>query len=48
MKSVNLYMDESGNLGTSGRYFLICALEIKEQDAKSLGKRAGRIINRLK
>ena len=48
MKAINLYMDESGNLGTNGRYFLICALEIKEQDAKSLGKRAGRIINRFK
>ena len=48
MKAINLYLDESGNLGTNGRYFLICALEIKEQDAKSLGKRAGRIINRFK
>lgn len=48
MKSINLYMDESGNLGTSGRYFLICALEIKGVHAKSLGKRAGRVINRFK
>ena len=48
MKSINLYMDESGNLGTNGRYFLICALEIKGNHAKSLGKRAGRVINRFK
>ena len=48
MKAINLYMDESGNLGTSGRYFLICALEMKENESKSLGKRAGRIINRFK
>lgn len=48
MKSINLYMDESGNLGSSGRYFLICALEVKENEVKALGKRAGRIINRFK
>ncbi len=49
MKSINLYMDESGNLGPGmGRYFLICALEVQEEDAKSLGKRAGRVINRFK
>lgn len=49
MKAINLYIDESGNLGTGmGRYFLVCALEINSNDAKSLGKRAGRIINRFK
>ncbi len=49
MKSINLYMDESGNLGTGmGRYFLICALEVKEDVVKSLKKRAGRVINRFK
>ncbi len=48
MKSINLYMDESGNLGSSGRYFLICALEVKANEVKALGKRAGRIINRFK
>lgn len=49
MKSINLYIDESGNLGSGmGRYFLICALEINENESKSLSKRAGRIINRFK
>ncbi|MCM1053807.1 MAG: DUF3800 domain-containing protein [Ruminococcus sp.] len=49
MKSINLYMDESGNLGNGmGRYFLICALEVRNDEAKSLGKRAGRVINRFK
>lgn len=49
MKTINLYMDESGNLGQGmGRYFLICALEIEEAEAKSIGKRAGRVINRFK
>ncbi len=49
MKSINLYIDESGNLGVGmGRYFLICALEVKTKDAKSLSKRAGRVINRFK
>ena len=29
MKEVNLYIDESGNLGTGmGRYFLICGASI--------------------
>lgn len=49
MRTINLYMDESGNLGYGmGRYFLICALEIEEAEAKSIGKRAGRVINRFK
>lgn len=49
MKTINLYMDESGNLGQGmGRYFLICALEIEEKEVKSIGKRAGRVINRYK
>jgi len=49
MKTVNLYIDESGNLGVGmGRYFLICAIEIQESDVKSLGKRAGRVMNRFK
>jgi len=49
LKSINLYIDESGNLGTGmGRYFLIVALEIKEENIKSINKRAGRVINRFK
>ena len=48
MKEINLYIDESGNLGSaSGRYFLICALEIKNINS-STSKRAARIINRYK
>ena len=31
-----------------GSYFLICALEVKEDVVKSLKKRAGRVINRFK
>ena len=46
---INLYIDESGDLGINGsRYFLICALDIDEKDKKSLSKRAGRIISRFK
>ncbi len=49
MKEINLYIDESGNLGTGmGRYFLICALEIDSNLKKSITKRAGRIICRFK
>lgn len=49
MKEINLYIDESGNLGPGmGRYFLICALEIDTMHAKGMAKRAGRIINRFK
>lgn len=49
MNEVNLYIDESGNLGMGmGRYFLICALEIDPQIKSSITKRAGRIICRYK
>lgn len=49
MNTINLYIDESGNLGSGmGRYFLICALEVNGKDSKSIGKRAGRVINRFK
>lgn len=48
MEDVSLYIDESGNLGTGGRYFLICALEVKEDLKKSISKRAGRVIERFK
>lgn len=48
MDEVNLYIDESGNLGTDGRYFLICALDVDSKDRKSITKRAGRVIERFK
>ena len=49
MDEINLYIDESGNLGTvSGRYFLICALEIDNDLKSTISKRAGRIICRFK
>lgn len=48
LKEVNLYIDESGNLGTGmGRYFLICALEV-DTGKSAISKRAGRVINRFK
>ena len=48
MKEISLYIDESGNLGKSGRYFLICALEVDSNVKSSIVKRAGRIICRFK
>lgn len=48
MKEVSLFIDESGNMGTDGRYFLICALEIDFINQKSLSRRAKRIIHRTK
>lgn len=49
MKEINLYIDESGNLGKGGgRYFLICALDVPKNVNKSISKRAGRIICRYK
>ena len=49
MKEVNLYIDESGNLGTGmGRYFLICALDVDSSIKSSILKRAGRVICRFK
>lgn len=45
---VNLYIDESGNLGKDGRYFLICALEVDEKNRVSVSRRAGRVICRFK
>lgn len=49
MKEVNLYIDESGNLGTGmGRYFLICALEVDQTLKNAISKRAGRVICRFK
>lgn len=49
MEEINLYIDESGNLGPGmGRYFLICAIEVRADASKGMAKRAGRIINRFK
>lgn len=49
MKEVNLYIDESGNLGTGmGRDFLICALEVDPTLKNAISKRAGRVICRFK
>lgn len=49
MHEINLYIDESGNLGSGmGRYFLICALEIDPNLKNSIVKRAGRVICRFK
>ena len=49
MKEVNLYIDESGNLGTGmGRYFLIWALEVDPTLKNAISKRAGRVICRFK
>lgn len=49
MKEINLYIDESGNLGVGmGRYFLICALEVDASIKTSIVKRAGRVICRFK
>ncbi len=49
MKEVNLYIDESGNLGSGmGRYFLICALDIESSVKSTIIKRAGRTICRFK
>lgn len=49
MNEVNLFIDESGNLGNGmGRYFLICALDINSKDKVAISKRAGRIIGRFK
>ena len=49
MKEINLYIDESGNLGSGmGRYFLICVLEVDSDNKTSITKRAGKVINRFK
>ena len=49
MEEISLYIDESGNLGQgSGRYFLICALEVDQNIRSSISKRAGRVICRYK
>lgn len=39
MKEINLYIDESGDLGKgNGRYFLICALEVDNALKESIKK----------
>lgn len=48
MNEVNLYIDESGDLGTKGRYFLICALDVDAKELKTISRRAGRVIARFK
>ncbi len=49
MNEINLYIDESGNLGSGmGRYFLICALDIESCIKSTIAKRAGRTICRFK
>lgn len=49
INEINLYVDESGNLGSGmGRYFLICALDIDSSIKTSISKRAGRVICRFK
>lgn len=49
MNEINLFIDESGNLGAGmGQYFLICALDIDPNMKAAISKRAGRIICRFK
>ena len=48
MKEISLFIDESGNLGSLGRFFLICALEINSSVSKTASRRVARIINRFK
>ncbi len=49
MNQINLYIDESGNMGSGmGRYFLICALDIDVNKQKTITRRSGRIINKFK
>jgi hypothetical protein len=49
MEKINLFIDESGDLGIKGeRYFLISAIEIDDNNLKGMNRRAGRTINRYK
>ena len=48
MSNVSLFIDESGNLGSQGRYFLICALEINTIKIKTVTRRVSRLISRFK
>ena len=48
MSDVSIFIDESGNLGSQGRYFLICALEIKCLNLKTVTRRVSRVINKYK
>lgn len=48
MKEINLFIDESGNLGSQGRFFLICALDVNYNNLKTVSRRVGRIINKYK
>ena len=48
MNEINLFIDESGNLGSQGRFFLICALEVECQSIKTISRRVARLINKYK
>ena len=48
MKEISLFIDESGNLGCHGRFFLICALEIQCSKSKTVSRRIARLINKYK
>ena len=48
MKEISLFIDESGNLGSQGRFFLICALEINLCNSKTVSRRVARLINKFK
>ena len=48
MEELSLFIDESGNLGSQGRFFLICALEVQIINAKTVSRRVARLINKFK
>lgn len=48
MNEISLFIDESGNLGSQGRFFLICALELQCSSSKTVSRRVGRFINKYK
>lgn len=48
MKEISLFIDESGNLGSQGRFFLICALEVQCIKSKTVSRRVARTINKFK
>lgn len=43
-----VYIDESGNLGTDGRYFTIAAIEVSEENHKKFIRNMKRITGRVK
>ena len=48
MNEISLFIDESGNLGSQGRFFLICALEVQCLSSKTVSRRISRLINKYK